>query len=245
MQGNYQRRFVAFLDILGFSRLVQQADDPDLRDSIVGAIETMRESLAPNEASDFRVTQFSDCTVLSAALSEYGCSLVMTGSIILATNLLNHGMLLRGGLAVGNMVHTDEVMFGPGFLVAHAQDKSGGTPKIAVDQSLVDEIAGWPNDSGLETLIRTDPYDLSPMLHTLAEFESYDAVPRVGHPVRDDDAARLAELIANECYGRGHPPAVTAKWIWMERYWNDSVRPKGILATTDNVAVRLGRERGD
>lgn len=238
----YQVRAVAFLDILGFSRLVAEADDPGLRAAILEAVRVMRDTLAPNEASDFRFTQFSDCTVLSARLDAYGCNLVMTGAIMLAVNLLNRGLLLRGGIAVGNMIHTSEVMFGPGFLAAFGKDTHGAMPRIAIDASLVDEIAGWPNDFGLESLIWRDPYDLSPMLHTLHDYETYDAVRRPGGLVLEGNAAMLAEMIASQCYSSEHVPPVVAKWIWMERYWNESVSALGILSKTDAFAAKIQRQ---
>ncbi|HEY8604809.1 hypothetical protein [Tsuneonella suprasediminis] len=237
----YQARVVAFLDILGFSRLVADADDPGLRAAILQAVHIMRDTLAPNEASDFRFTQFSDCTVLSARLDSYGCNLVMTGAIMLAVNLLNRGLLLRGGIAIGNMIHTAEVMFGPGFLAAFGKDARGAMPRIAIDTSLVEKIASWPNDFGLESLIRRDPYDLSLMLHTLHDFEIYDAVPRPGGQVLEENSAMLAKMIASQCYSCEHLPPIVAKWIWMERYWNESVSTLGILSTTDAFATKLQR----
>lgn len=176
----------------------------------------MRDTLAPNEASDFRFTQFSDCTVLSARLDAYGCNLVMTGAIMLAVKLLNRGLLLRGGIAVGNMIHTSEVMTGPGFLAAFSKAAQGAMPRIAIDASLVDEIVGWPNDFGLESLMRRDPYDLSPILHTLHDYEIYDAVPRPGGLVLEGDAAMLAGMITSQCYSCENVPPVVAKWIWVE-----------------------------
>lgn len=235
----YQNRVVAFLDILGFSRLVAEADDPGLRAAILGAVRVMRDTLAPNEVSDFRFTQFSDCTVLSARLDTYGCNLVMTGAIMLAVNLLNRGLLLRGGIAVGNMIHTSEVMFGPGFLAAFGKDAQGAMPRIAVDDSLVDEIASWPNDFGLESLIRRDPYDLRSILHILHDYEIYDAVPRPGGLALEGNAAMLAEMIASQCYSCEHAAPVVAKWIWMERYWNESVSANGILSKTDEFAAKI------
>lgn len=237
--GDYQRRVVAFLDILGFSRLVEMADDPKLRTAIEGVLETLRSTLAPNEAHSLRLTQFSDCIVISAPVEPYGVNLVMHGSTILAGNLLNQTVLLRGGIAVGNLIHTDEVLFGPGLLRAYGKDTSGGPPRISIDQTLKDEVASWHNDFGLEALMRTDTYDLTTMLHTLYSYEIYTPEPEIGKVVLDRNAIYLAEQIASQCYRVDHPPSVRAKWLWLERYWNEAVSTKGILTSTFEFAAKF------
>jgi hypothetical protein len=237
--GEYQRRVVAFLDILGFSRLVENADSPEWRIAIEGVLKTMRETLAPNQASDFRLSQFSDCIVISAPIEPYSVNLVMTGSLILADNLLQRMVLLRGGIAVGNLIHTDDVMFGPGMLTAYRSDTPGGPPRISIDETLKNEIASWHNDFGLEALMRTDPYDLTLALHTLHDYQLYTPEPQIGKVVLDEAAARLAKQLAWQCYGAGHRPSVRAKWLWMERYWNETVRIKNVLPPTTHYASEL------
>jgi len=237
--GEYQRRVVAFLDILGFSRLVENANDPKWRTAIEGVLQTLRETLASNDAHGLRLTQFSDCIVISAPVYHYGVNLVMHGATILANNLLNHMVLLRGGIAVGNLIHSDDVLFGPGLLRAYGKDATGGPPRISIDQMLKDEIAGWHNDFGLEALMRTDPYDLTPMLHTLHNYEVYTPELEVGKPVLDGAAIHLAKQIAWQCYAADHPPAVRAKWLWVERYWNEVVSTNGILPPTSEYAAEF------
>ena len=235
--GDYERRVVAFLDILGFSSLVQMADDLKWRTAIEGVLKTLRSTLTANEAHSLRLTQFSDCIVISAPVEHYGVTLVMDGAKILATNLLNHMVLLRGGIAIGNLIHTDDVLFGPGLLRAYDKDTSGTPPRISIDQTVKDEIASWHNDFGLEALMRTDPYDLTTMLHTLHSYEVYTPEPAEGKVVLDRAAVHLAEQIAWQCYRVDHPPSVRAKWLWLERYWNDAVGKNGILSSTAEFAA--------
>lgn len=232
----YQRRVVAFLDILGFSRLVERADNPEWRSAIEDVLKVLRGTLAPNAAFDLRLSQFSDCIVISAPIEPYSVQLVMTGSIMLANNLLQQMVLLRGGIAVGNLIHTDDVMFGPGMLTAYRSDTPGGPPRISIDETLSSEIASWHNDFGLEALMRPDPYDLTLALHTLHDYQFYTPEPQIGKVVLDETAARLAKQIAWQCYGAGHSPSVRAKWLWMERYWNETVGANKVLSPTTHYA---------
>lgn len=233
---HYQRRAVAFLDILGFSQLVERADELEWRNAIESVLKTLRGTLAPNAAFDLRLSQFSDCIVISAPVEPYSVQLVMTGSIMLANNLLQHMVLLRGGIAIGNLIHTDDVMFGPGMLTAYRSDASGGPPRISIDETLSSEIASWHNDFGLEALMRTDSYDLTLALHTLHDYHVYTPEPGAGKVVLDEAAAKLSKQIAWQCYGAGHSAPVRAKWLWMERYWNEVVGANNVLPSTTHFA---------
>ena len=103
----YRRKYVAFLDVLGFSALVRAGDsDPAIRQLIHGIVAILRETLARNPRTGFQFTQFSDCIVISANCNLLGLYAVFSGCRMLATNLLSHGILLRGGIAMGNMIHT-------------------------------------------------------------------------------------------------------------------------------------------
>lgn len=233
-ESEYERRVVAFLDILGFSKLVENADAPEWRSAIEGVVKTMRETLAPNpEMADLRFTQFSDCIVVSArANSLWGLYGVLSGSILLCDNLLQRQVLLRGGIAVGNLIHTEDVLFGPGLLKAYEKDSAGSPPRVSLDESVTSEIASQHPEWGFGSYIRVDPYDLRPMLHTLKKYELYTGVPAPGVEVLDKNAKYVAAAIANQCYAVGHSPAVRAKWLWLERYWNETVSVRGVLTAT-------------
>jgi hypothetical protein len=233
--GEYQRRVVAFLDILGFSALVERADEPEMRSAIEGVVRTMRQTLAPNELQDFRLSQFSDCVVLSAPGSAAGIHTVLSGAMILADNLLHRAVLLRGGVTIGNLIHNDDVMFGPALLVAHNMDASGAPPRVGIDDALAGQIAEWNTEFPMAGMLRTDPYDLTPMLRTLYKYEAYTKARRRGMEVLDENAAYLASMIVQQCHHAGHEPRVRAKWLWMERYWNEAVSKHRILPRTDSI----------
>lgn len=233
-EGEYERRVVAFLDILGFSRLVEHADDPEWRRAIEGVVSVMRQTLAPNPTmADLRFTQFSDCIVISArAEPMWGLYGVFSGAIMLCDNMLHRQVLLRGGIAVGNLVHTDDVLFGPGLLAAYAKDTPGNPPRISLHDTAIEEVKAHDTVWGIDSYVRTDPYDLTPILHTLEKYERYTATPSPGAEALEEPAKRLASAIAGQCYKAAHPPSVRAKWLWLERYWNDSVSKKNLLTST-------------
>lgn len=230
----YGTRYVAFLDILGFSNLVQRADEPEWRSALIDVVMCLRGTLANNPHIDFRATQFSDCIVVSAPAGGTGIRQIFQGVTMLATNLMQRAILLRGGIVKGNMLHTDEVLLGPALVAAHNMDASGGPPRIVLSDEVVEGAREAEYGEGLTPYIRIDPYDRSPILNTLAEFEHYDHVPYVGRAVLDEPSRAIASLIASQC-NMPHPRAVLAKWLWLEQYWNSAVSKKGILPKTTEV----------
>lgn len=234
--GDYHPKYVAFLDVLGFSELVRAGDaDPGVRDIILGIIAVLRETLARNPRVGFQFTQFSDCIVMSADCNAYGLHAVFGGCRMLVTNLLSHGVLLRGGIAMGNLAHTEQALFGMGLLTAHRMDTSGGAPRIALDPSILAEIADYGPDRGFEEQVRVNPQDQTPMLHTLLEFEEYDPTPAVGKVILDGVSAGIARRIAFNAADGALPPPVRKKWAWLGAYWNQSVATQGILPAADGA----------
>jgi hypothetical protein len=234
---DYSSKYVAFLDVLGFGDLVGRGDDdPQMRSIVVDVIGVLRRTLAQNPRVGFRFTHFSDSIVISADCNLYGLHAVFSGCRMVARNLLSRGFLLRGGIVMGNVTHTEELLFGTGMIAAYELDRSGGAPRIILDPSIVAEVASYGADFGLDEQVAADPDDDTPFLHVLLDFEEWDPTPAVGKEVLDGHAAYLARRIAFNTANADWSPGVRAKWAWMRAYWNRSVARRGFLPLADDAA---------
>jgi hypothetical protein len=143
----YERKVVAFYDILGWRAEIESADADqkkigDLRRLI---LQHSRMSRLPVE-SPVNVSTFSDNIVISSIphkdvtpyfLREMAGIQLMTASM---------GFLLRGGIAVGDIIHDEEVVFGPALNRAYELESNVAVyPRIVVDESVlrIGEIAGF------------------------------------------------------------------------------------------------------
>ena len=229
---DYKQRYVAYLDVLGFSSFVEWIDQhPENRASVHSVITKLRNTLVKNpHRGAFMFTQFSDCVVLSADRTAEGLAAVIHGALILHRNLLGDGFLLRGGIAVGNLTHTDDAIFGLGFLKAYAFDKSGSPPRIALSSDVTADIATYDPTWKWDIVVGADHVDGSPMLNTLYEMEGYGSrPPQAGDLVLDRPAAQIAQGISSMACNRTLDTRVRAKWIWFRDYWNQAVSKQGIL----------------
>lgn len=217
---SYSERYVAFLDVLGFSQLVRDADtNVQKRNLIRSIIRTLRETFNEVPSSTgFRYTQFSDCIVLSADRSEDGLIAVSTGCVGLVGGLMAEGILLRGGIAVGNLLHTKDALFGTGLLLAYSSDASGSPPRISICENTRKDAKAYE----LEGFIRRDPMDLSYMLHTLWEYETFRDDPQ-SDPVVASEGRAVVRHISVNAHDMSLPSSVRTKWRWLRLYWNDSL----------------------
>lgn len=125
--GEYQNKVVAFIDILGFSELIKKSagsgKNADIS-RIVSALRTM-ERQQQNLPSEITITSFSDCIVLSAPDSEEGFKAILLQVWNITKDWLSKGFLCRGGISIGQLIHTEaaahipSIVFGPAFLEAY------------------------------------------------------------------------------------------------------------------------------
>jgi len=171
----YEDKFIAYVDILGFKELVKRSEKGSENAPTVDYIfELMRRFGSSNDEDfdrygptvcpcaphsslnlNFRVTQISDCAVISAETSPAGLINLVHHCYKIAFRFLKLGHLCRGYITRGNIVHTDTQFFGTGYVRAYeseskvsifrrnADDK--GTPFIEIDPQVRSYVAEQPD----------------------------------------------------------------------------------------------------
>jgi len=139
---NYPTKYVAFLDLLGFSKLVERSGADMLeRHRLVEALKLVRDTLCENPSIDFRFTYFSDCIVLSAEHSPRALWQVFQSIELLTCNLLQHDILVRGGLSVGPTHHSKDFVFGAAVIEAYDLERErAGSPLVLLSPAVVKEV---------------------------------------------------------------------------------------------------------
>lgn len=155
---------VAYLDILGFSRFVEEAEKPENNDKLELLDKLFNEVIPREISSEDRNSAFpqdlklkclscSDSFVISAPVSKessYPALIAVSIKSIQITHaLLDMGFLVRGAIAVGNAWHTDSNILGTGFQEAVEREKATNPPQIVLTESAKDALnklikKGWP-----------------------------------------------------------------------------------------------------
>jgi len=150
----YERRFVAYIDILGWS---EACLDPARHETVSAVANTLNE-LPRNFSRDLKdrlkdnkgavsdlshqkteVVTFSDSLVISTPV-DVGYSHLFKFLTIVCRGLLTSGFLTRGGVTVGDLYHKERMVFGPALIEAVALEKEASDPVLLCSRDLMAEI---------------------------------------------------------------------------------------------------------
>jgi hypothetical protein len=132
--------------VLGWKdKIGQAANNPkkiaELKSLVRLFVQLKMEYEAKNKRHGMRISTFSDNVVISANPSNE--TLVVMMLILAGTQLLaaRRGHYIRGGMTIGNIVHDDDVVFGPGLNQAyHLESEVAQVPRIVIDRNCVDHL---------------------------------------------------------------------------------------------------------
>jgi hypothetical protein len=231
---NYSDRIVCFLDVLGFSEHIKKTvaangtDDVDSISSLVEALRGAREILRIDRQprlglSQKCTTQFSDSIVISFRVDkESGVFFMLREILCVQLNLLRHGMLCRGAITRGKLMHSSDVLFGPGFNDAYElESKAASYPRVILNQEIIE--AG--------VIAHSSHHGPEDELENIMEFLSCDgdgmfyidyitkALCEMDNP--NEHPAYLSRLRDIVVAGIKNPnPSVRVKYFWLKTKFN-------------------------
>ena len=147
---SYERRIVCFIDILGFSNLVKDTENNGFRGhsnllnvcEALNKLDDFRLTLSETmKIKDIRTTQFSDSIVISFPWNEEDNGIV--SAFLLIKNyqvflVMQHGVLLHGGITIGDIIHNEKMIVGPAMIDAYTlESKCAINPRIIIDSQVV------------------------------------------------------------------------------------------------------------
>lgn len=149
----YERRIVAFGDILGWTDKCRDEKEKDTLFKAVIGIANHAKSFSPEVKNivanssvglsqddkeihaNIEFSHFSDSFALSAPVA-YGKSLFDILSWA-NTQLLQKGFLVRGGVAIGSLCHSYKIIFGPALVEAVDIEKDAYYPRFLCSDELI------------------------------------------------------------------------------------------------------------
>ena len=213
-------KFIGFVDVLGFKEHVKTAEDGS-GVSLLELLELVRELGATEDRNrfvkhgpttcpqsayiqrdlDFRVTQISDCVIVSAEISPAGLINLLSHCWKAAIRLLYKGVLCRGFITRGSVYHTDNQVIGSGYQHAYENERTvsafaldsedRGTPFVEVDP-VVCQYVNTHGDSCVKEMF-------SRMVKTDGEVTALFPFQRIGHSfIIDSRFDAKKELAANQ-----------------------------------------------
>lgn len=164
MSYKYENRIVAFIDILGFAgKISKSRTDNNSLNQLCEAIYSIQDHIKEAQENydlpdSSNVTQFSDSIVISLKMQDsYKMLSVFQLLKKIQVNLLSDGILLRGGIVKGELIHTKNLLLGPGMVNAYyLESKCAQYPRIVIDPKVLWQFA---RISGVKKELRLKDYD--------------------------------------------------------------------------------------
>jgi hypothetical protein len=137
---NYERRIVAYFDVLGWrSEIEQAANDARriARIAMVPKIFSQGVSQIAAQAPGAHLTSFSDNVIVSAPYNADRLQSSLEGLATIQLGAAFAGFWLRGGITIGPLVHNDAFVFGPALNRAHElESRLAKYPRILIDRDI-------------------------------------------------------------------------------------------------------------
>jgi hypothetical protein len=220
----YSIRYVAFVDILGFSEIVVRNAEPDRakqRKALVKLLHQVGDrGIDQIFGDDFLFQQFSDSIIMSESPSGLGLVNLLGAVSDLAEELLSKGLLIRGGIAKGTLHHDDKVVFGPAFLDAYRIESTiAEFPRVVLSSEVYKDALGFIKKEDrfgrLKSLIKLAD-DGPAFVHVLADLLNEKPLRKNWHSI----GPMISRLLRDAM----HDPRRYKKLKWLAVYWNETVR---------------------
>lgn len=257
----YEKRVVAFIDILGFRALLEETVDKSNAsvevniDKVIDAYKAIRDVLEADfsfENSDTstskQVSIFSDCIVVSFLLEEQSQifnTLLDIKHLIM--RLVYRRILCRGAVSIGKCIHTQDFLFGPALVEAYSLESNAAMyPRIILDRNVIEAGARFRASHHssnqelkyVESLLEKDSdgmYYIDYFSKAQPELDD----PEYGFPQYIEI---LGDIIRKGLMGSsGHGKAsIRIKYLWMRERYNRMVE-----IVTEKKAIESLRQTGE
>ncbi len=236
INANYNLKYVAFLDLLGFKNMVYQSvGDQNILNNINIALSYIGKmqhdnynGIMPMVDLGKQVTAFSDSIVISydASISGGGF-LVLMDLVFICNDLLGIGIPIRGGVTVGPLIHDAQKCFGPAMIDAYLMESQRALyPRIIINQNVIEYDLSKPGQANtieyeaeyLQGIIKKDPCDGLLFLDYMKQCNEFDSPE-----IYDDYILRTKEFIIRNLYAYANNDKLYPKYNWLKWYFNETI----------------------
>lgn len=274
----YERRIVAFIDILGFKEIVKQSEQDTTKIELLYSVLDFLKGWETSDKWDLKfveieedaqkkgvdnfdirgktnTTSFSDSIVVSVKVNnnvnEMTSTLVANLAYIGAL-LVEKGILFRGGLTIGNIIHNDNgTVFGQALIDAYQlETKSAKYPRIVLSDKLTKEL-NYP----IDTKKNRYPYhqyigrfsDGCIGFHQMIYYQVIESWTQMTSEKMISSLANVRKTIIDGLDNSFENPDVFEKYRWLKEQYNNLI----ILSdfnftdkTDENIKIKI-RELND
>lgn len=149
-------RFVCFLDILGFTEMIEEYENDmtstilqDIQEAFKSSMQVIENDNQPNKEmiKHLKYQLFSDCVSISIPYFDREDDFLSNFNLISAfirgfqLTMMTKGFFVRGGLSIGSFYSDNHMIFSKGLVNAyHIESKKAIYPRVMVDKQILNKI---------------------------------------------------------------------------------------------------------
>ena len=198
---------VAFIDLLGFTAMVQHdCERPNQDHRYIEALYAihLKTKELKKTISGLEITQFSDSVVLAIPYSQANYIKVVEVISNYQYELLDSGILCRGGVSYGKHFSTEDFLFSNGMIDAYKIESTiASTPRVIISKELIDLV--YPAS------------ELSINDHLILESDGLYFINYMKNGNAADNWAAICKSIPDQL---SENPSIRSKQIWLIDYYN-------------------------
>lgn len=134
---NYVPSVVSYLDILGFSELIQTRTAGE----ISRILRILAEAMGPErlfKREQIRFTKFSDTVIRTIPATPHNVVFELRHILYAQLALIAEGIPIRGVVTIGDVVQSWGIVYGPAVVRAYELERAAGTPpRVIVDPEIL------------------------------------------------------------------------------------------------------------
>jgi hypothetical protein len=238
VDASYSERYCAFIDILGFSGLIDDLDHEKISVAeihrVLSAVHARPTTARPQEA-DLRSQSISDAVALSAAPNAAGFDAICAAAEELSRRLLRSGYFARGGITKGRLYHDHSMVFGPALVEAYRlENEVAKFPRILIPRSVARDGLAYAQQGthwkdyfdGRFVQAADGPFYLH-ILRNHSRLVQKLVTPGANRSPQDDAMVPLLKAMRTAIQKRfdeaSDNPEHFQKIAWFVSYWNNSI----------------------
>ena len=227
-----QESFVCFADILGFTKMCEDAFREKNEDQFLGEMKEKLENaygfIDPRiynfqNKSEYSVKVFTDNLVMGYPLSrplvdfgEHELGRLLDGFSAYQLSLAKDGYFLRGAISFGKHYMDDLIVFGDALIDAHKIESKGGPPRIVISPHMYGTIRDHlhfysPTDRAPHCDVLLKDSDGAIFLNYLHMVTIANSDDRIEIDVLKDHKNRIIENL----HSHSHEPSILCKYEWL------------------------------
>lgn len=238
LKDNLQDKFVAFLDVMGFSNLVNRGNTDNLEsyfEKITEVLDKLREDKA-----DIKSLIISDSIILIAPSGLKGFMQLLWAIRRIQSTILWRKILLRGAISYGQVYYNKErnIIVGKGYIKAYLLEQEATFPRVIIDPSIIKQIS-TDKTAFLKLINKSIDYTCEDrLIYTRSKFSEIKddgifvdyANKSILKETINGNLKKVYEVIVENLYSE---QKLYSKYVWLRDYFLEILRHTNSLLTDD------------